>query len=324
MSGQPDFFAPLPSEETIGRRNGVAFSRESRERVGSFEKYRNAITALADKVGDLETYSGDGQIAGWFETHQRHLDYLDAKRIAFVDQLRSFADTPPEGPNSSSEVAPGIRRLPHPNTELLHDIRALLAQLVDGQTHTVVNHFSRIESTNEERAESTETAPAPDAPAVPVTPEVIEAVAEFLFDTGVDTPMIVNLRSIARCLRLDNADPIRVAAPTGVNTAPLVVYRTAALQDAISYRDDVFFRIRNLSAQPSTPFAHERLPELGKELHAAQIQVNRCTAELEQAREAETAETAPVEAETFVNHRRGSRFSHPIPQPAPETPDAAH
>ncbi|MYV30346.1 hypothetical protein GQ649_24310 [Rhodococcus sp. DSM 6344] len=212
MSGQPDFFAPLPSEETIGRRNGVAFSRESRERVGSFEKYRNAITALADKVGDLETYSGDGQIAGWFETHQRHLDYLDAKRIAFIDQLRSFAGTPPEGPNGSSKPVTGIRRLPHPNTELLQDIRALLAQLVDGQTHTVVNHFSRIESTNEERVESTVTTPAPDAPAIAVTPEVIESVAEFLFDTGVDTTMIDGLRSVAKCLRNDLADPVECAS----------------------------------------------------------------------------------------------------------------
>lgn len=50
--------------------------------------------------------------------------------------------------------------------------------------------------------------PAPADPAVVVTPEVIEAVAEFLFDTGVDTTMINGLRSVAKCLRNDLADPV--------------------------------------------------------------------------------------------------------------------
>lgn len=50
--------------------------------------------------------------------------------------------------------------------------------------------------------------PTPADPAVVVTPEVIEAVAEFLFDTGVDTTMINALRSVAKCLRNDIADPV--------------------------------------------------------------------------------------------------------------------
>lgn len=306
MSGHPDFFAPLPSEKTIGRRNGVSFSRESRERVGSFEKYRNAITALADKVGDLETYNGDGQIAGWFEAHQRHLAYLDAKRIAFIDQLRSFADTPPKGPNSSSEVVTGLRRLPHPNTELLQDIRALLAQLVDGQTHTVVNNFAGIESTNEDRAESREAATTPDAPAVRVTPEVIEAVAEFLFDTGVFTEIPNALRSVAKCFRNDIDDPISgkpqvteqakspeatddTDTPAGIDTSPLVVHRLAALQDAEGdYR------------------------KLQYELAEAAHRVKSCALDLEFAR---LDEVSPrEESGKFSNRRRPSaRFSHPTP-----------
>lgn len=47
--------------------------------------------------------------------------------------------------------------------------------------------------------------------AIEVTPEVIEAVAEFLFDTGVETPMINALRSVAVALRNDIDDPVEVA-----------------------------------------------------------------------------------------------------------------
>ncbi|MFF1946940.1 hypothetical protein ACFVWF_32905 [Rhodococcus qingshengii] len=47
-----------------------------------------------------------------------------------------------------------------------------------------------------------------DATKADVTPEVIEAVAKFLFDTGVDTTMINALRSVAMCLRNDIADPV--------------------------------------------------------------------------------------------------------------------
>lgn len=54
--------------------------------------------------------------------------------------------------------------------------------------------------------------PAPADPAIAVTPEVIDAVAEFLFDTGVDTTMINRLRSVAKCLRNDLADPVECAS----------------------------------------------------------------------------------------------------------------
>ncbi|MBT2273851.1 hypothetical protein [Rhodococcus qingshengii] len=99
------------------------------------------------------------------------------------------------------------------------------------------------------------------------------------------------------------------------------MHKTAALQDAISARDDVFFRIRNIAAQPPSEFAYEQLPMLVEELRVEQLQVNRRTAQLDQAR---AAEVSRGEAGMFSNRRRpGARFSHPTPQAAPETPDAA-
>lgn len=109
--------------------------------------------------------------------------------------------------------------------------------------------------------------------------------------------------------------------PAGVDTSPLVVHRTASLQDAISARDDVFLRIRNIAAQPPSEFAYEQLPMLVEELRVEQLQVNRCTAQLELAR---AAEVSRGEAGMFSNRRRpGARFSNPISPAAPETPDPA-
>lgn len=109
--------------------------------------------------------------------------------------------------------------------------------------------------------------------------------------------------------------------PAGIDTSPLVVHRTASLQDAISARDDVFFRIRNIAAQPPSEFAYEQLPMLVEELRVEQLQVNRCTAQLEHAR---AAEVSRGEAGMFSNRRRpGTRFSNPTPPAAPETPDTA-
>lgn len=138
------------------------------------------------------------------------------------------------------------------------------------------------------------TAPATAATTVEVTPEVIEAVAEFLFDTGVETPMINSLRSVAACLRNDIDDPITGNdTPTATDTSPLVVHKKAALQDAISARDAVFFRLRNLAAQPISEFSYEQLARMGEELSVKQLQVHRCTAQLEQARAVEVPPPTP-------------------------------
>lgn len=98
MSKQPDFFKPLPSEKPLAQRSGGAYSRESRERVESFRKYRHAIMALADKVDHLENYSADGLISGWAAVHQRHLENLDTARTAFLDKLHSFTSAEAETP----------------------------------------------------------------------------------------------------------------------------------------------------------------------------------------------------------------------------------
>lgn len=113
--------------------------------------------------------------------------------------------------------------------------------------------------------------------------------------------------------------------PIGIDTSPLVVYRTAALQDAVSRRDAVFVRLRNLAAQPPSEFSYEKLPEIGQELHAEQLRVNRCTEQLDLALAAEVSLGGPGDRpRKFSNRRRpGARFSHPTPPAAPETPDAA-
>lgn len=109
--------------------------------------------------------------------------------------------------------------------------------------------------------------------------------------------------------------------PADVDTSPLVVHKTASLQNAISARDAVFFRIRNLTAQPISEFSYEQLAKLGEELGIKQFQVYRCTLDLEKVR---AAEVSRGEAGMFSNRRRpGARFSHPAPPAAPETPDAA-
>ncbi|MDZ7914757.1 MAG: hypothetical protein U5O16_23435 [Rhodococcus sp. (in: high G+C Gram-positive bacteria)] len=98
MSKQPDFFKPLPSEKPLARRNGVAYSRESRERVASFETYRDAIRDLDNKISHLENYSADGLISGWIAVHQRHLENLDTARAAFTGRLHSFTSAEAETP----------------------------------------------------------------------------------------------------------------------------------------------------------------------------------------------------------------------------------
>lgn len=66
------------------------------------------------------------------------------------------------------------------------------------------------------------TAPATDITAVEVTPEMIEAVAEFLFDTGVETPMINALRSVAASFRIDLAEAAANEANAGAALKTLV------------------------------------------------------------------------------------------------------
>ena len=56
---------------------------------------------------------------------------------------------------------------------------------------------------------------------IEVTPETIEAVAEFLFDTGIETPMINSLRSVAVCLRNDIDDPITGTRTGKVHQKPV-------------------------------------------------------------------------------------------------------
>lgn len=113
--------------------------------------------------------------------------------------------------------------------------------------------------------------------------------------------------------------------PGDVDTSPLVVHKTAALQDAISARDAVFFRLRNLATQPITEYSHEQLARMGEEMGIKQAQVHRCTEQLEKARAAEVARGGPDDGPgKFSNRRRpGTRFPNPTPPAAPETPDPA-
>lgn len=113
--------------------------------------------------------------------------------------------------------------------------------------------------------------------------------------------------------------------PIGIDTSPLVVVRTAALQDAVCARDAVFFRLRNLATQPITEYSHEQLARMGEEMGIKQAQVHRCTEQLEKARAAEVARGGPDDGPGKFSYRRrpGVRFSNPTPPAAPETPDAA-
>lgn len=293
--------------------------------------YKASISNLSTHLDAFGYFNECGLLEEWARINTSRIDEYLTARDEFQHHISTITSAPQEPSESHEKVSTSIRRLPHPNAELLNDIRDLLAQLVADRTHTVVNNFARIESMNEERAESAKAAPAPDASAVLVTPEVIEAVAEFLFDTGVETSMVNRLRSVAMCHRNDISDPIpnepqateraeppeEAAAtdgtdtPIGVDTSPLVAHKTAALQDAISQRDAVYFRLRNLAAQPPSQFAYEQLPKMGEELSIKQLQVNRHTAQLEQAR---AKEISPGDSGGFSNRRRpGTRFSHPTP-----------
>lgn len=318
MSEKPSirkYFAVQPDEPKTVTRAAAKSSPLTHRRL-AHGTYKASISNLSTHLDAFGYFNECGLLEEWARINTGRVDEYLTARDEFQHHISTITSAPQEPSESHEKVSTSIRRLPHPNAELLNDIRDLLAQLVAGRTHTVVNNFSRIESTNEERAESAKAASAPDAPAVLVTPEVIEAVAEFLFDTGVETSMVNRLRSVAMCHRNDINDPVpnkphateqaespeEAAATDGTDTSPLVVHRLASLQDAeADYR------------------------KLEYELAEAAHRVKSCALDLEFARSDEVSPRSPGDSSgKFSNRRRpGARFSHPTPPAAPEAPDSA-
>jgi len=114
-------------------------------------------------------------------------------------------------------------------------------------------------------------APATDANKITVTPEVIEAVAEHLFDTGVETPMINNLRSIAACLRNDLDDPVEVAASVDPTSRSHALF--SQLADAIEEENErkrVFH-----SAQRTQVVAAKRFEDASSAVQEIELQIRR-------------------------------------------------
>lgn len=318
MSEKPlirKYFAVQPGEpKTITR--AAAKSSPLTHRRLAHGAYKASISKLSTHLEAFGYFNDCGLLDEWARINTCRIDEYLTARDEFQHHISTITSAPQEPSESNDKLSTSIRRLAHPNTELLNDIRDLLTQLVAGHTYTVVNHFNRIESTNEERTESTRSTPTPDAPAVLVTPEVIEAVAEFLFDTGVETSMVNRLRSVAMCHRNDINDPVPnkpqateqaeypdvAAATDGTDTSPLVVHRLASLQDAeADYR------------------------KLEYELAEAAHRVKSCALDLESARSDEVSPRSPGDSSgKFSNRRRpGARFSHPTPPAAPEMPDSA-
>lgn len=114
-------------------------------------------------------------------------------------------------------------------------------------------------------------APATDATKITVTPEVIEAVAEHLFDTGVETPMINNLRSIAACLRNDLDDPVEVAASVDPTSRSHALF--SQLADAIEEENErkrVFH-----SAQRTQVVAAKRFEDASSAVQEIELQIRK-------------------------------------------------
>lgn len=106
---------------------------------------------------------------------------------------------------------------------------------------------------------------------ITVTPEVIEAVAEHLFDTGVETPMINNLRSIAACLRNDLDDPVEVAASVDPTSRSHALF--SQLADAIEEENErkrVFH-----SAQRTQVVAAKRFEDASSAVQEIELQIRK-------------------------------------------------
>lgn len=105
---------------------------------------------------------------------------------------------------------------------------------------------------------------------IDVTPEILEAVAEFLFDTGVETPMINNLRSIAGCLRVDLDDPVDVAPTAADLTLDELGKKLADALEDESERKLVFH-----SAQRTQVIAAKRLEDASNAVLEIEKQIRR-------------------------------------------------
>ncbi|ROZ49353.1 hypothetical protein EEB13_05360 [Rhodococcus sp. WS3] len=137
------------------------------------------LDAIASDIRDLDlSVTGLRQLLdGLGEVFNSFSQLLDAR------VLRSDAGT--LGATSSLSGMSGSLEVGHGSSPL-----------VDGGSSPTVG--------DEQVAGVENTAPATNAG--DVTPETIEAVAQFLFDTGVETSMINSLRSVAASLRIDNAE----------------------------------------------------------------------------------------------------------------------
>ncbi|OFV78473.1 hypothetical protein [Rhodococcus erythropolis] len=239
-------------------------------------------------------------------------------------ELRLFKDfgiripekTDPVDTDFPVDTAFFLPKPPDMTLELLTHIRDLLSQLVASQARPAVNLTNISQTLGDDPAKLWARLAGARGFSVPdeATAHETSPSADGCGDRTEEECPVAEAQEAASATAATDT-------PIGIDTSPLVVHRTAALQDAISARDAVFFRIRDLSAVPPAPYAYERLPELGKELHTAQLLVNRRTAQLEHAR---AAEVSLGEFGMFSNGRRpGARFSNPTPPAAPETPDAA-
>ncbi|MDI9901345.1 hypothetical protein QM716_15915 [Rhodococcus sp. IEGM 1409] len=105
---------------------------------------------------------------------------------------------------------------------------------------------------------------------IDVTPEILEAVAEFLFDTGVETPMINSLRSIAACHRVDLDDPVDVVPPSADPTLDELGKQLADALELQSERKLVFH-----SAQRTQVVAAKRFEDASSAVLDIEKQIRR-------------------------------------------------
>lgn len=362
MSNRPSFFAALPGEPGPRDSHGEKRTQPVVRRHAVHDDYRRALEGVKENFARFDMYNESQALRAWASNAKRARTQLDEALRALEQQVLEFdaaacpACSEAGGPTAAAtdrrpdetldayeyrlfrdfairlfsdsgkavaytDGGPPVFLVSDPSVELLTNIRDLLEQLVGAVTPAPTINFGKIETLFGEdpaklweRLIGTRGFSVPDdAPAHETSPSV----------DGCGDPT-EGERPVAEAQE-DASATAGTETPVGIDTSPLVVHKTAALQDAISARDAVFFRLRNLATQPITEYSHEQLARMGEEMGIKQAHVHRCTEQLEKARAAEVARGGPDDGPgKFSNRRRpGTRFSNPTPPSAPETPDAA-
>lgn len=193
------------------------------DRATALRDYRDAAHNLTEHLENFPIYDQDGLLSEWIAVNSGRIARVNGLLTGFNEQIQLVIAENPRVAATSQESVVGTEARHITREDIVSAIGDAL-QSVTVQTeskptnYTISNYFHEKDSTAEDRAETAEAAPetphkaesveAGGPAGVAVTPEVIEAVAEFLFDTGVDMTMINALRSVAKCLRNDLADPV--------------------------------------------------------------------------------------------------------------------